>query len=235
MKEAVEQITHWADRFDCMVIGPGLGRDELVHDTVKQVGCLFFGLSSIGRNRSGKQIATSCILKSSASPSLQNQATVMYAVRSRIYSFLLAWLQVIKYLREKRKPVVIDADGLYITTKNLDLVKGYDLAILTPNKNEFLRLAKQMDIPLEGEGAPEDPLMEITKRLEGPIVLRKGSQDSACNGTVTISNGEGGSKRRSGGQVDILLNKVLVLFSICVERNQHDKHVRFHFEKVAGS
>lgn len=55
VKEAVEQITHWADRFDCMVIGPGLGRDELVHDTVKQVGCLFFGLSSIGRNRSGKQ------------------------------------------------------------------------------------------------------------------------------------------------------------------------------------
>ena len=110
-------------------------------------------------------------------------------------------MQVIKYLREKRKPIVIDADGLYITTKSLDLVKGYDLAILTPNKNEFLRLAKQMDIPLEGEGAPKDPLMEITKRLEGPIILRKGAQDSACNGSVTISNGEGGSKRRSGGQV----------------------------------
>ena len=37
MKDAVAQITHWADRFDCMVIGPGLGRDELVHDTVKEV------------------------------------------------------------------------------------------------------------------------------------------------------------------------------------------------------
>lgn len=113
---------------------------------------------------------------------------------------MLLWLQVINYLREKRKPVVIDADGLYITTKNLDLIKGYDLAILTPNKNEFLRLAKQMDIPLEGENAPKDPLMEITKRLEGPVVLRKGAEDAACNGTVTISNGEGGSKRRSGGQ-----------------------------------
>lgn len=37
VKEAVEQINHWADKFDVMVIGPGLGRDELVHDTVKEV------------------------------------------------------------------------------------------------------------------------------------------------------------------------------------------------------
>ncbi len=41
---------------------------------------------------------------------------------------------MIKQLREKRKPMIIDADGLYITTKDLDLLKGYDLAILTPNK-----------------------------------------------------------------------------------------------------
>lgn len=37
MKEAVDQIRHWADRFDVMVIGPGLGRDELVHTAVKEV------------------------------------------------------------------------------------------------------------------------------------------------------------------------------------------------------
>ena len=110
-------------------------------------------------------------------------------------------LQVILTLREKRKPIIIDADGLYITTKNLDLVKGYDLAILTPNKNEFQRLANQMEVPLEGDEAPEDPLMVITKKLEGPIIVRKGAEDRVCNGAITISNGEGGSKRRSGGQV----------------------------------
>ena len=33
----MEQIEHWANRFDVMVIGPGLGRDELVHNTVKEV------------------------------------------------------------------------------------------------------------------------------------------------------------------------------------------------------
>lgn len=36
VEEAVEQIIHWANRFDVMVIGPGLGRDALVHDTVKE-------------------------------------------------------------------------------------------------------------------------------------------------------------------------------------------------------
>ena len=30
------------DRFDAIVIGPGLGRDELVHETVKQVICILF-------------------------------------------------------------------------------------------------------------------------------------------------------------------------------------------------
>ena len=50
MEEAVGQITHWADRFDCMVIGPGLGRDELVHDTVKEVGTYILAkqLTSLG-------------------------------------------------------------------------------------------------------------------------------------------------------------------------------------------
>lgn len=96
---------------------------------------------------------------------------------------------------------MIDADGLYITTKNLELVRGYDLAILTPNKNEFQRLANQMDVKLDGEGAPEDPLMTITKKLEGPIVIRKGKADCICNGATTVENSEAGSKRRSGGQV----------------------------------
>ena len=57
--------------------------------------------------------------------------------------------QVMKGLRKKEKPLVIDADGLYIVTKNLDLVKGYPHAILTPNKNEYQRLADQLGIDVE--------------------------------------------------------------------------------------
>lgn len=43
-KEAVERAVtatnHWMERFTVVVIGPGLGRDELVHNTVIQVCCL---------------------------------------------------------------------------------------------------------------------------------------------------------------------------------------------------
>lgn len=58
-------------------------------------------------------------------------------------------LQVILKLRELEKPMVIDADGLYIVTKNLDLVKGYKHVILTPNKNEYARLASELNIDLD--------------------------------------------------------------------------------------
>jgi ATP-dependent NAD(P)H-hydrate dehydratase len=34
--KAVAAIDHWLDRFDVMIVGPGLGRDELVHETVVQ-------------------------------------------------------------------------------------------------------------------------------------------------------------------------------------------------------
>ena len=38
----MELTSHWMDRFDVIVVGPGLGRDELVHATVKEVPGLDF-------------------------------------------------------------------------------------------------------------------------------------------------------------------------------------------------
>ncbi len=57
--------------------------------------------------------------------------------------------QVFQRMRQKGLPMVIDADGLYIVTKHLDLVRGYDKAILTPNKNEYARLASQLGVDIE--------------------------------------------------------------------------------------
>lgn len=37
VRTAVRATSHWMERFDVVVIGPGLGRDELVHETVIQV------------------------------------------------------------------------------------------------------------------------------------------------------------------------------------------------------
>jgi len=56
---------------------------------------------------------------------------------------------VIKSLREREIPVVIDADGLFIVTRNLDLVRGNPRCVLTPNKAEFARLAAALDVDLD--------------------------------------------------------------------------------------
>ena len=68
--------------------------------------------------------------------------------RKCVYGCQLA-PQVFRRMRDKGLPMVVDADGLYIVTKHLELVKGYDKAILTPNKNEYARLASQLGIDLE--------------------------------------------------------------------------------------
>ena len=56
---------------------------------------------------------------------------------------------------------MIDADGLYIVTKDLDLVKGYSECILTPNKNEFQRLADQLGLDTQ----KEDEQASLCERL----------------------------------------------------------------------
>ncbi|CAK0739311.1 hypothetical protein CVIRNUC_001155 [Coccomyxa viridis] len=156
---AVGATHHWMDRFDVVVIGPGLGRDKLVHETV---------------------------------------------------------IQVMKFLRKVEKPLVIDADGLYIVTKNLDLVKGYPHAILTPNKNEYERLADQLGIDIEQEGALE----KIVKALDGPTVVRKGTVDTICDGHTTLVCDEPGSNRRAGGQGDVLSGSTAAFLSWALQYGQ---------------
>ena len=36
LEKALQAMYHWIPRFSVIIIGPGLGRDDMVHDTVKQ-------------------------------------------------------------------------------------------------------------------------------------------------------------------------------------------------------
>ncbi len=58
---------------------------------------------------------------------------------------------MIRSLREDNTPVVIDADGLHIMKHNLGLLQGWTAATLTPNRNEFLRLADAVGVAIDGE------------------------------------------------------------------------------------
>ncbi len=79
--------------------------------------------------------------------------------------------QVFRLMREKQLPMVIDADGLYIVTKNLDLVKGYPHAILTPNKNEYQRLASALNVDIE-QVLPTASFCILQLALHGQNCLR---------------------------------------------------------------
>lgn len=71
---------------------------------------------------------------------------------------------------------------------------------MTPNKVEFRRLCSTLGIE---ESAP-DALQQVARRLQGPIVVKKGSEDCISDGNVTIRCAETGSLRRAGGQGDVL-------------------------------
>ncbi|KAK9815408.1 hypothetical protein WJX72_003195 [[Myrmecia] bisecta] len=144
--DAFQAIDRWLERFDAVIIGPGLGRDELVHATVKEV---------------------------------------------------------IKALRKLNIPMVIDADGLYIVTHNLDLIKGYKNVILTPNKNEYKRLADALGVDIEGTDRAQH-LQKVAQLLDGPTLVNKGPQDGITNGQQTLFCDAEGSKKRAGGQGDVL-------------------------------
>ncbi|TFY79604.1 hypothetical protein EWM64_g4408 [Hericium alpestre] len=129
--------------------------------------------------------------------------------------------------KEQGMFLVIDADGLYLVGQELDLVKGYRRAVLTPNVVEFKRLSEQAGI---------DPKIEAHKRasavsqvLGGVTILQKGANDIICANTqgtskeaheqskVSPSEGEQnetievdtpGGLKRCGGQGDILSGAV---------------------------
>ncbi|KAK4216985.1 H-hydrate dehydratase [Rhypophila decipiens] len=142
------------DRLHVLVIGPGLGRDPLMQETVARV---------------------------------------------------------IRAARGKNMPMVIDADALLLIAKDPSLVKGYKLAVLTPNVVEFGRLTKALGVDdlIAKMGSDETKKVEeLSKALEGVMVLQKGRKDRLSNGAVTLEVDLEGGKKRSGGQGDTLTGSI---------------------------
>ncbi|KAL4807176.1 Ribokinase-like protein [Aspergillus unguis] len=125
--------------------------------------------------------------------------------------------EVMKEARSRSIPFVLDADGLLLVTQDPDLVKGYMNCILTPNVNEFGKLAEtcKIDVPSLAQISKDDKggdkmsraaeaCEKLSQALGGVTIIQKGPHDVISNGiTSIISDVEGGLKR-SGGQGDTL-------------------------------
>ncbi|KAJ0421799.1 Ribokinase-like protein [Aspergillus carlsbadensis] len=125
-------------------------------------------------------------------------------------------LEVMKEARSRSIPFVLDADGLLLVTENPDLVKGYKECILTPNVNEFSRLAKALgiDVPSlaqitasEGDDKTSqeaEACEKLSNALGGVTIIQKGPHDVISNGITSIVSDIQGGMKRSGGQGDTL-------------------------------
>ncbi|CAH9122233.1 unnamed protein product [Cuscuta epithymum] len=149
----IAEVDKWMDRFDCLVVGPGLGRDPFVLDCVSNI-----------------------------------------IIRAR----------------ECNVPMVIDGDGLFLVTQCLDLVRGYPLAVLTPNINEYNRLVQTVLTSEVNEKDAMEELKSLIKGIGGVTILRKGRFDIISDGITVKSVSVFGSPRRCGGQGDILSGSVAV-------------------------
>ncbi|KAK2007252.1 carbohydrate kinase [Colletotrichum eremochloae] len=152
-------------RLHVLVIGPGLGRDPLMQDTVARV---------------------------------------------------------IRAARERSLPLVLDADALLVVQKDPALVRGYGLAVLTPNVVEFSRLCGALGVDeaaakegaAAGSGGGKEEAKETAKvealarALEGVTIVQKGGKDFISNGKDTLIVDLEGGLKRSGGQGDTLTGSI---------------------------
>jgi ATP-dependent NAD(P)H-hydrate dehydratase len=129
---------------------------------------------------------------------------------------------IIHFARNNNIPLIVDADGLWLVTQNLNLLRGYSRCILTPNKAEFGRLleaaiheiseinsrqSNEITSLLLSElqsSQDEIQIRALSLTLGGVTILRKGEIDIICNGDSVYKLGIRGSPRRCGGQGDIL-------------------------------
>lgn len=146
--DPVNLIVPWLERLHVLVIGPGLGRDPNVFETVRRL---------------------------------------------------------IGVCRDLRKPLVIDADALFLISQDVSVIKNYPGAILTPNVVEFSRIFGKDDDPKKFE--------EVGASV---TILKKGFSDIVYSGTNKIGdsvNIQGGHGRRCGGQGDILSGCTAVFYA----------------------
>ncbi|KAL8983719.1 MAG: hypothetical protein Q9205_002115 [Flavoplaca limonia] len=164
--------------------------------------------------------------ESPSSTSASSVATPVIAMLTHLHSLVIGpglgrdelmqatVAEVITAAREKKLPLVLDADALWLIQQKPDLVRGYKECVLTPNVVEFGRLAQAVGVDTEGDTGRRG-CQALANALGGVMVVRKGGVDWISDGTderTVTGEGEGGRKR-SGGQGDTLTGSIGTLLA----------------------
>ena len=117
---------------------------------------------------------------------------------------------------ERGIPVVIDADGLYFIESRHDLVQGHRNVLLTPNERELNRLCESCGM---GPGLSR---LEKCRALSIELqvsVLSKGDSDYFATPDNIYKFNQQGSRRRCGGQGDLLAGALATF--LCWDPENH--------------
>lgn len=107
--------------------------------------------------------------------------------------------------KKTQKPLVIDADGLFLITQNISLLHDYKNVILTPNAMELFRLI----------GDSDDKLQALAEKVGRNVIVLEKAMNDRIYDTANLLKVEcppGGSFRRSGGQGDLLAGAVATFY-----------------------
>ena len=115
-------------------------------------------------------------------------------------------LEVVKTVLEQATcPVVLDADGINMVAKHMDILRGRTApTILTPHDGEFARLGGVI-------GADRVAAAEQMARELGCIVLLKGHHTVITDGSGTYINHTGNPGMAVGGSGDVLAGIIVSL------------------------
>ncbi|KAG6456194.1 hypothetical protein O3G_MSEX009610 [Manduca sexta] len=129
--------------------------------------------------------------------------------------------EIIDSCKFLKKPLVIDADGLYAVSKNVSILNGYPSpgVILTPNGREAKKI-------IEAVGRNDTKWCNFWG--DHVSVLIKGAIDQyySSNTLYNWASSEGGSGRRAGGQGDILSGALGTLYTWAIRSKMCDNNLQ---------
>lgn len=126
---------------------------------------------------------------------------------------LALMVRIIEEIKVLNKPVVIDADALYLLLI-FPKLGAYKRAVLTPNVVEFARIAKAIKVDPGDTELPDlvvNATQNVSKALAGAIIVRKGPYEVIASSEGHLINDQKGLPRRVGGQGDTLVGVTATL------------------------
>lgn len=117
-------------------------------------------------------------------------------------------IRIVEEIKVANKPVILDADSLFLLSLKPDLVLGYKRAVITPNVVEFGRICSALSID---DTDTIETAKQVSQKLGGVIVVRKGQNEVIARNDSHLINDMPGSVRRVGGQGDTLTGAMATL------------------------